>query len=253
MPRNGRKPSKTGMYHIVHRGINRQSLFHDDDDYDKMLEALKNCTSAGNARTHAYCLMANHIHILLQTGGRAGAETPPQTMKRIATRYAKYYNFKYSRSGPLFEGRYKSEPIETDECFLAVLRYIHRDPVIAGIAESPAEYRWSSYGEYAGKDGFVYTDLGIKLLGNRFDAYMQDYDGIKCLDIDDAVRRLTDQELSAAIEEMLRIPAADIGYLDPERRNAALRKIVAIDGVTYRQIAAMTGISPSMISRAVNK
>ena len=252
MPRDVRKQSKSGMYHIMLSGINRQDFFHDDEDYRKKLEVLEYCSDAGKMKIHAYCLMPNHVHLLTQTGKGQDSETTAQVMKRICVRYAKYYNYKYIRTGPLFQNRYKSETVETNEYFLTVLRYIHQEPVKAGMVQSPAEYAWSSYGAYTGKAGFGYTGLGSKLLASRFDSYMQEADETACLDIGGAVRRLTDTELSEKIEESIRQPAMAIAAFGRMDREKTLKEIVAIDGVTYRQISRVTGISPAAISRAVN-
>ena len=252
MPRHARKMSKSDIYHIMLRGINRQDLFHDDEDMDRMLSVLDICIEITKIRIHAYCLMSNHIHLLAQTTEEPESETLAQSMKRIGIRYAQYYNRKYERIGTLFQDRYKSEAVETDAYFITVLRYIHRNPVKAGIVKSPSEYKWSSYGGYAFGNGFTFTDMGMALLGDRFAAYMEEDDGAVCIDMEEAVKGLTDMELSAKIEEMLHIPAPIIASLDREERNKAIRKIAALEGVAYRQISRAIGIPITAISRAVN-
>ena len=250
MLRDEKKTSKTGVYHIVFYG---RDLFREDNDSAKMLYVLEKCADITKVRIHAYCLMTNHVHLLAQAGKEPGAGTPAEFVKRVGIRYAKYFNYKYNRAGPLFGGRYKSEAVETDVYFLTVLRFIHRNPVKAGIVKTPAEYKNSSYGAYTGDDSFVYTGSAVSLLGDCFEAYMQEDDGTKCLDTGDAVRRVTARELSAEIEKMIRRPAADIRLLEREARNRALRRIAGTEGVTYRLISGVTGLSPSVISRAVNK
>lgn len=90
-------------------------------------------------RVYAYCLMDNHVHLLLNTNH----DDLAVIMKSIAVRYASFYNWKYSRTGHVFQDRFKSEPIEDERYLLAVVRYIHNNPIKAGMIEKPADYEWS--------------------------------------------------------------------------------------------------------------
>jgi REP element-mobilizing transposase RayT len=130
MPRQRRKTSATGIYHVMLRGINRQDIFQDDDDYVRMLTSLRLQTDRydehGNnlppsCQIYAYCLMSNHIHLLL----REESENVADTVKRIGISYATYFNRKYGRNGHLFQDRFKSEPVNDITYFLVLLRYIH--------------------------------------------------------------------------------------------------------------------------------
>ena len=133
MPRGPRKRSNSGIYHIMLRGTNKQRIFHDDMDYQAFLEGLGKYNALSGFQLYAWWLMPNDLHLLL----REGKESEPieKIMRRLGTWYVYRYNRRYERSGPLFEGRYKSEAVEDDSCFLTVLRYIHRNPVKAGIPQ----------------------------------------------------------------------------------------------------------------------
>ena len=128
MPRTARTKSESGIYHVMLRGINQQVIFKDEEDNRKFLEVLNDCKAVSGYKLFAYCLMGNHIHLLI----KVEKEDLEQIFKRIGGRFVYWYNGKYSRGGHLFQDRYKSEPVETDEYFLAVLRYIHQNPVKAG-------------------------------------------------------------------------------------------------------------------------
>ena len=197
--------------------------------------------------------MTNHVHILAQTGDERDAETLAQVMKRIGIRYAQFYNFKYRRVGALFQDRFISEEVETDEYFLTVLRYIHRNPVKAGIVNLPKEYEWSSYDAYIRRNGFVYTDMGFALLDEGFETFMNEDDGITCLDMGKAAVHMTDLELSAKIEKIIHMPAPTIASMEREARNEAIRKIVEIKGATYRQISRIIGVSVGAIQNALGE
>ncbi len=110
-------------------------MFEDDEDYIKYLDVLRECKEISGYKLYGYCLMGNHLHLLLKTG----KEDLEQIFKRIGARYVYWYNFKYGRSGHLFQDRYKSEPVETDSYIVTVLRYIHQNPVKAGICSDPED------------------------------------------------------------------------------------------------------------------
>ena len=98
MPRQARKKSESGIYHIMLRGVNGQQIFEEQEDCDKFLQVLKDCKAISGYKVFAYCLMGNHIHILLQEKN----EPIEVLMKRIATRFVYWYNIKYQRVGHLF-------------------------------------------------------------------------------------------------------------------------------------------------------
>lgn len=118
MPRTVREKSNTGVYHAILRGINRQTIFEDEEDATKFVETLGECRKKSEFRLYAYCLMGNHAHFLV----KEGKEDLGVTVKRVGASYVYWYNRKYGRCGHLFQDRYKSEPVEDDKYFLAVLR-----------------------------------------------------------------------------------------------------------------------------------
>ena len=111
------------------RGINQQQIFEDEEDNLRFLETLFKYKQQCGYEIYAYCLMGNHVHILL----KEGKEDLTLVLKRIAGSYVYWYNWKYHRSGHLFQDRFKSEPVENDIYFLTVIRYIHQNPVKAGV------------------------------------------------------------------------------------------------------------------------
>src|SRR5699024_6218007 len=124
MVRKPRRKSQTGIYHIMLRGINRQTIFEDDEDRIRLLSTIKRYKEKSNFKLYGYCLMNNHIHLLMQEVD----ETISQTIKRVSASYVYWYNNKYSRCGHLFQERFKSENVETANYFITVLRYIHQNP-----------------------------------------------------------------------------------------------------------------------------
>jgi len=144
MPRTARAKSKSGVYHIMLRGNEKRDIYIDDEDRQRFIETLGDRIKKGKYSLYAYCLMDNHIHMLIRESDKSIAEL----IRRVAPSYVYYFNKKYERIGHLFQDRYKSEQIETDAYLLSAVRYIHKNPVKAGIVSKEIDYQWSSFKEY---------------------------------------------------------------------------------------------------------
>ena len=136
----------------MHRGVRRKPIFEDEMDHQVLLQIIKTSLSKYNCRLHAYCLMTNHVHLLLETDDIEIGKF----MKYMSECYAIYYNHKYGYRGHVFESRYKSCLVKEDAYFLQTSRYIHLNPVKAQMADYPEDYLWSSYRTMIG-----ITDDGI--------------------------------------------------------------------------------------------
>ncbi len=147
MPRRSRILSKSGIYHVMLRGNERKEIFKDVKDRIRFIDTLYEKKKLGEFIIYAYCLMNNHVHIVI----KQGKDEISRIMKRINTSYATYYNKKYERVGHVFQDRYKSEAIESERYLLTVIRYIHNNPVKAGICADASQFAWSSYNEYVNK------------------------------------------------------------------------------------------------------
>jgi len=143
LPRIARRISKTNIYHVMLRGNERKNIFADAEDKAKFIDIIFHKKNDNGFCLYAYCVMYNHVHLVIKE-----LEEPiSRIMKRIGTCYASYFNKKYNRVGHVFQDRYKSEPIENERYLLAAIRYVHNNPVKAGICKIQ-EYRWSSYRFY---------------------------------------------------------------------------------------------------------
>jgi REP element-mobilizing transposase RayT len=135
-----------GYYHVTSRGDERKEIFRTVADRQRFLEYLSSATTRYGAVIHCYCMMGNHYHLFLQTPhGNLS-----QIMRHINGAYTTYYNVKRHHAGHLFQGRYKAIVVEADQYALELSRYIHLNPVRAGMVASPEDYRWSSYSSYVG-------------------------------------------------------------------------------------------------------
>ena len=245
MPRQARKKSESGIYHIMLRGINRQQIFEDEEDREHFLETLSNYKDLCGYKIYAYCLMGNHIHLLL----KEGKEDLTLVFKRIAGSYVYWYNWKYHRCGHLFQDRFKSEPVEDDGYFLTVLRYIHQNPAKARICKKAEEYPYSSMREYTTYPFLVDTDFALSMISiDEFIAYHAEANNDICLDIDDSFR-LTDDDAKKLITKIAKCKtASEFQGLTIEKRDKCLR-ILRSKGVSIRQISRLTGISFNIVRK----
>lgn len=250
MPRSVRIKSLTDTYHTMIRGVNKEVIFHDDDDRRKFLQILEYYLSKYNVEIFAYCLMDNHVHFLLKS-----KENFNKFMQCLQTVYALYFNKKYKRIGHLFQDRFKSIPVEREKYLLECVRYIHQNPVKANIS-TIEKYKWSSYNEYISKSRIVHTDNILKLFSDNKEIAINSYKeymnivkkkaDIRNMAIED---KMTDEEASKFIESFFNIDVNDIKQFDIIERNVIISKIVALKIISVRQIARITGINRNIIRR----
>lgn len=170
MPQRKQIFIQDGYYHIFNRGHNKQAIFLNSKDYQRYLKRLKEYLKRHPISLLAYCLMPNHIHLILRQDGEEPAE---RFIHRLHTSYTMYFNIKYERVGAVFQGRFKAKLIESDEYLLHVTRYIHQNPLEILSAQGRAlkldEYPWSSYPEYIGKTSrpLCKTDIILGYLSQR--------------------------------------------------------------------------------------
>jgi REP element-mobilizing transposase RayT len=147
MPRKPRIEFEGAFYHVITRGNQRQTIFRDPADYAKYLQILTIYKNRYHYRLYAYALMGNHVHLLIETG-----ETPlSQVLQGINQSFTLYFNRRYKTVGHLFQGRYKAILCDRDNYLLALLKYIHQNPLRAGVAENLDSYQWSSHQAYTEK------------------------------------------------------------------------------------------------------
>jgi putative transposase len=252
MSRKPRRKSRGGIYHIMLRGINRQTIFEDERDKYRLLETIEKFKEKSNFELYSYCFMDNHIHLLL----KETEEPVSLIIKRISASYVYWYNNRYERCGHLFQDRFKSEAVETIPYFLTVLRYIHQNPLKAQIATNVFECRWTSIKEYLGNSSIVDIDFALNLLSSDrnkalqiFNKYMQEVNGDQCLD--DYVKvKLSDDEVREHLLEIGVPQSVHLQQMKKLDRDAILIKLRNLNGVSYQQLSRITGISKSVIARA---
>lgn len=253
MPRVAREKSESGIYHIMVRGINRQEIFVEEEDYIRFIQTLERFKEISNYDLYAYCLMGNHVHILL----KEGPEPLSTIMRRIGSSYVLWYNKKYNRVGYLFQGRFKSEPVENDSYFFIVLRYILQNPVKAGLVSTVADYKWSNYNDYISDNDKSEIKRVFAMFHQKratalaaFIEFVNAKNDDKCLDLDDT-KRVTDKEAMKIITEYCKIeyPQRIQGF-EISTRNRYLKDLKEVHGLSVRQIERLTGINRGVVQRA---
>ena len=229
------------------RGINGQQIFADSEDYEKFLEILKDCKAISEFEIFAYCLIGNHIHLLL----KEVKEPIDQIMKRIATRFVYWYNIKYQRVGHLFQDRFKSEPVENDEYFLTVIRYIHQNPVKAGICKKPQDYTFSSYNEFFKKQTFV--DCGFvfgMIKKDDFIKFNNEKAFEQCLDIEEKPTiRVTDEQAKKIIIKYSKCKSISEFEILPTDLKEKYIKNFHAKGISIRQISRLCGETKGLVEK----
>lgn len=189
MPRLARLILPDVALHIVQRGHDRQACFRDDTDRMVYLGLLRDCLAKSGCALHAYCLMTNHVHMLVTP---PAADACAVLMRSLGQRYVQYFNSRYERSGTLWEGRFRSCLVDSGRYVLACYRYIERNPVRAGMVAHVAGYKWSSHGGNAGvvEDTLLTRHAEYLALATDPDHQRRAYRQL-CMEADD-LRILTD-------------------------------------------------------------
>jgi REP element-mobilizing transposase RayT len=229
------------------KGINAQKIFEDNEDNEVFINKLKAYKEICEYELYAYCLMGNHVHFLIKTG----KEDLGLILKRIAGSYVYWYNLKYRRTGHLFQDRFRSEPVEDEGYFLTVLRYIHRNPVVARLVSGVSEYSFSSYNEYMKPHStLVDVNFALSIVGkDEFIRYHLKEDKATCLDINDMKPKLNDEDAKAIMQKISKCSnAAEFQMLNTANRDKYLAKLKE-EGLSIRQITRITGISFSTVRR----
>lgn len=246
MPRTARKKSESGIYHVIIRGINRQNIFADDEDRIRFLETLDRYREETGCELYAYCLMSNHVHLLVKEND----ERLSNFMKRVNGSYAYWYNWKYDHVGHLFQDRFRSEPVDDDAYFLTVVRYIHRNPLMAGVTTG-LEYAWSSYTAYLTEHGIINTQLLLGMMNtDQYIAWHQEETKAdECLDVVD-IKRIDDETALDMLKRIAKVKTAtNIQQMEKAKRDAAVRAAKE-QGLSVRQIARLTGLNRGTVLKA---
>lgn len=256
MTRQRRKISNSKVYHVIVKGIDDQDIFYDDQDRRYFLKQILNLKKEINYDVYSYCLMTNHIHMVI----KSEAEVLSKIMQSLMIRYVYYFNSKYERSGPLVQNRFKSKCVENQKYFLEVCRYIHRNPEKAGMAKTQ-NYKWSSYQEYLGKEKIINKKILLHYFNNDINEFVKYTTNLTLEDIENLYdyaeyeirNRLLDEEVIQIIMkkfEIFDVKDVVIFFKNKNRKELekALHVIKNIKGTNKFQVARILRVNRKFVS-----
>ena len=250
MPRLARLKSQTGIYHCIIRGIDKQDIFLEDPDRKKFIKELVQTKEKYEYQLYAYCLMDNHVHLMI----KETKESINKIMQSLMVRYSAYFNKKYERVGHLFQNRYLSKPVENEKYALTLQRYIHQNP------PNMKHFKWSSYNEY------VY---GEKIIDSNYILNMFSKDKkeavIEFINFNNEINKKIEIELYTELEITNRISDSNaieiiknlfeidniliINKYNSKIRKKYIQNILKVKGITVGQIARILQLDKSIVKR----
>lgn len=255
LPRIARDYSELKVYHVILRGVNKQDIFLSKSDYSKFLEIIGQTKEKFEYEIYAYCLMNNHIHIVIYDKNN----NLSRIMQCVEGSYANFFNKKYERVGHLFQNRFLSKKIENREYLKMVCRYIHKNPLKAGIARTD-EYKWSSYKEYIKYNKLIDTRFLLSIFSENIEEAKEEF--IKFHNIEsnkeiydfmeyEMQEKITDEQLIKYICDLINVENVyEILKLDTKERNRVLMIIKENKNIKSIQIARVLGINRKIVERA---
>lgn len=254
MPRDKRKKSNTKVYHVIDRGINKQDILLDKQDFLKYMEEIENTKEKYKYEIYAYALMNDHVHFIIHDKN----ENMSTAIQSLNVRYSLYFNKKYERTGHLFENRFKSHAIEDESYLKNVVRYIHKNPENAGL--NP--YIWTSYNEYLSRSKIINKEAVLKVFGeykqeaiDTFKQFHKNY--IKYQDYNkdyELVTKITDEEAINAIKGILNEENLyKIQNYEKDKKEKTIQILLQIEGIKKGQLSRILGISTKTIRNIEKK
>ena len=246
-----RSRAESGFYHVMLRGNGRQLIFEDDADRREFPSCLDNAIEREGVSLIAWCLMDNHVHLIIDDPH----DRLSTVMYRIGMKYAMYFNNRHQREGHLFEGRFKSSPIESDEYLVQAVRYVLNNPVAAGIS-TLEDYRWSSYAEYCGERGLTNTKPILDMFSSVEDFVSFCREGAPVFDgkleFDNVPDQLVKEVATNIAIQLGCTDLSKIKALSLKRRGAIVRALRDA-GLTVNQISRLIGISSASLYRSLKR
>ena len=257
MPRIARKISNSQIYHIILRGNDRQDIFYDEQDYNKFLDIIKIYKKKYQYEIYTYCLMTNHVHLVIFDKDNKISKI----MQGMEISYSNYFAKKYKKEGHLFKNRFISKNVETEGYLIRLCKYIHQNPLKAGIA-STEKYKWSSYNEFIRGEKIINPKVILSILSkNEKEAIenfviLHSYES-ECINDEveyEGIEKLTDEQVIEKIRKILKIQnIREIKDYDKKKRNEKLQQLKVIEGTTKVQISRILGINRKIIERAMER
>jgi len=249
MARQARQKSETGIYHVMLKGIDGRNIFLEDEDKVVFIEKMIKAKEKAEFKIIAYCLMSNHVHLLLEESEEIGT-----SIKRMTVAYVQWHNNKYGRTGHLFQNRYNSEVVEDDRYLVTVVRYVHRNPLKAKMVKQIADYQWSSYESYLSSYKGISSDIDTQRIHayfnqiEDFERFSKEENDDDCLE-ENSVMKITDSKIHEIVD--LDYDWLKFSEMSANQRNEQIKKLHQKTGASIRQLARVLGLGKGIIEKAL--
>lgn len=249
MPRQPRLESESGYYHVMIRGINKSNIFESELDKEILLHFIREKTEEELCAVYAYCIMDNHLHLVLATL----KETLSTVMKKINISYAMSYNTRYKRVGHVFQDRFRSENITDERYLFGVIRYIHNNPLKAKYVKSIKDYKWSSISDYLNSDVDIIKECSKEEILKGFSTPL-DFLNFHTLDDNHIYLEIKEDKLTQEREVAAIIKKYyfenNLSDSSPQKDKRALIILLLKETtLPYRRIAVLTSSKPNFVYR----
>lgn len=257
MSRTARIESSTGYYHVIMRGNNKNWIFKGEENKQNFIKLLKIQEKEGKLELVAWCIMDNHVHLIVKSEIKDMA----LAFKKINVSYAMRYNKRSDTIGHVFQDRFKSQPIETDDYLMQVVRYVHNNPVQAKMVKRLEQYKWSSYNDYFSKEKVIKSSqmqFVLAYFNNQlaeFKAFHKQSDDNEYLEIKEDLMKYRTEKAQGIIETFCtkhRITVAKEIYENKELIDKLLKLLIRQSKLPLRKIADLVGTSYNVVQQ-VNK
>ena len=249
MPRESRETFKSGFFHIMVQGINKEYIFQKNEDKDFYLFLMKKYIHKFKVHIISYCVMNNHTHLILYANDIKEISSYMHNLNLI---YGKYYNMNRNRVGYVFRDRYKSQLIYDRDYLFKCMKYIHMNPVKAKMVKQERDYKYSSYNEFINQTDFVTEFIINEVFGNK--DYLNIFHHIKEADMQIMDMDNASDNLKNAIKEYLKYHFLQIEDIANDNSKIYyFSKYLISKGFRNKQIAEVLNISQSKLSKILKK
>ncbi len=250
MPRQPRIYSKTDIYHVMIRGINKEKTFAKGIYKSKLLNLIQEINEEVDFNLIAYCVMNNHLHLLI----KAGNYELTTFMRKLTIKYAMYYNKTEDRYGYVFQGRFRSEAVENEKYLFGVLRYIHNNPIKAGITHNLLDYKWSSAYDYVKQESHIVSDVYLNeilhLFGttkNFIDFHSLD-DNIIYIDTKEEENEKKQSIIDNVTKEFVnKYQFANVKEITQQQKEELAEELIKLNICTLKEIAMQCNLSITIV------
>ena len=241
------------------RGNEKKNIFIDEQDKLRFIETIDQVKNGQRFNIYAFCIMDNHVHLMISEG----TEEIARVMKRITVSYAYYFNKKYKRVGHLFQDRFKSEVVEEENYILSLARYIHQNPVKAGMVKSAGDYKWCSYNGYIDDKNYISKALDTEMIleifsRNRVKAikefviYMNKENEDTFIELKEIEEAVDEEEAKRIYESLLTQAGIKIeDGTECKIPNELVREFKSRTKLSNRKIAIITKINKEKVNKIV--